>query len=102
MGTSSPAVMSADATFSPVSSDVRVVIQQEGIVLLHVRDGMFYRANQVGARIWEKLITGIRLDEVIDQIAGEFHTPAETVGPDVVEFVNSLLSRGFVRAAERQ
>ncbi len=102
METSSPTVLKMETTFSPLNSDIRVVTQPEGLVLLHVRNGMFYRANHVGTRIWEKLMTGICLNEVVKQIAGEFGVPLTTVAPDVFEFVNSLLTEGFLRLEDHQ
>ena len=86
--------------FLPANAEIRAAIQPEGLVLLHIRKGMFYRANHVGARIWEKLSTGASLDKVIDQIADEFGVPVMGVAPDVFEFVESLVNQGFLQAKE--
>lgn len=101
MVTSSSTEVSAHSTFSPIN-EVRAVIQPEGLVLLHISNGMFYQANQVGARIWAKLTAGIRLDEVTKQIAGEFDVPETTVAADAFEFVNSLLAQGFLKLEARR
>ncbi len=102
METSSATTLKPDATFLPVSSSIRVVTQPEGLVLLQIREGMFYRANHVGARIWQKLTTGSCISETVKQIAGEFGIPAATVAPDVFEFVLSLLDKGFLKPKENR
>ncbi len=87
-------------TLVPDTKNVRVVVQREGLVLLHIRKGWFFRANDVGARIWEKLSAGIPLERIIQEIADEFQAPLETVTPDVRSFVDALLREGFLNPTE--
>lgn len=94
--------MSLKTMFSPADSDLRAVTQAEGVVLLHVRRGMFYRANSVGARIWEKVLAGTCLGDVIDQIGLEFGIPASDITGDVFEFVCALLDQGFLTPKEQR
>ena len=93
--------LSSQATFLPAVAEIRAVIEPQGLVLLHMNKGMFYRANHVGARIWEKVATGTSLGGVIHQIADEFGVPGTTVAPDVFQVVEALLDQGFLLQENR-
>ena len=76
--------------------DVRAVVSPEGLVLLHVRRGVFFRANLVGAGIWEKLIKGVPVPEIAAEITQEFDGSPDVVAKDVDEFIKSLVNQGFL------
>ena len=80
----------------PDAKSVRTVVQKEGLVLLHIRKGMFFRANDVGALIWERLSAGVSLERITQEIADEFQIPPEMVAADVRQFIDSLLREGFL------
>ncbi len=88
------------AVFLPAAAGVRAVVQPEGLVLLHVGNGMFYRANHVGASIWQRLAAGSCVDEVVRQVAQEFDQPAANITPDVIEFIEALVDQGFLHPRE--
>jgi Coenzyme PQQ synthesis protein D (PqqD) len=76
---------------------VRAVVSPEGLVLLSIDKGAFFRSNCIGARIWEKLTAGASVGKTIREIAEEFRVPDDTAGPDVEQFVSSLVEQGFLR-----
>jgi hypothetical protein len=69
-----------------------VITQQvEGqTILLRVDDGGYYAIDEVGAAIWELCDGARRLGDVITALAAEFDAPPETIGADVMEFVQDL------------
>jgi hypothetical protein len=76
--------------------DVKAVVSPEGLVLLHVRRGIFFRANLVGARIWGKLGEGVSVTKIAAELAEEFDAPRDVVAKDVDEFIKSLVDQGFI------
>ena len=78
---------------------VKAVQSREGLVLLHVRKGVFFRANLVGARIWEKLSEGSPITRIVSRVAEEF-APCDVVAKDVDEFIASLVDQGFLEKQE--
>ena len=84
-------------TLLPIDPAIRSIVSPEGVVLLHIQRGYFFRANHVGARIWQRLSCGVPLDTTIDEIATEFSTPREVVADDVLQFVASLIEQGFLQ-----
>jgi hypothetical protein len=95
------AAPNSQATFLLAAAEIRAVIEPQGLVLLHMSKGMFYRANHVGARVWEKLAAGMCLDGIVHQIANEFGVPTTAVAPDVCQFVGALLDQGFLMQENR-
>jgi len=75
---------------------VKAVASPEGLVLLHVRKGVFFRANVVGARIWENLADESPIKRIVSRIAEEFDAPCDVVAKDVDEFIASLVDQGFL------
>jgi hypothetical protein len=83
-----------------VPTDVQACMNDTALVLLHIRKGMVYRADHVGAQLWRSIAEGVDLRGLIAQIA---HT--EGVDPHVVErdaetFVTDLARRELIRPVE--
>ena len=79
---------------------VKAVASAEGLVLLDIPKGIFFRSNHVGARIWSRLLEGVTIDQVVEEIAEEFGIPREIVSRDVHEFLQSLAERNYLQAVE--
>jgi len=58
-----------------------------------------YVLNPVASRIWDLLRAPTTSERIADTIASEFDVSVETATSDVVEFVESLRSRGLVADA---
>jgi hypothetical protein len=76
---------------------VRVTLTEVGAVLHNTDNGATYSTNPVGARIWIHLTNGVTQDELIDQISTEFVVTKAQVCRDVAEFVEQLISSGFLQ-----
>jgi hypothetical protein len=82
------------------AENVKAVTSPEGLVLLHVRKGVFFRANLVGARIWANLSDGCSIARIVSGVAEEFDAPCDVVAKDVHEFIASLVDQGFLEKQE--
>ena len=73
-----------------VSDTVRSTHNQDGAVVLDIRQGAMFNLNPVGSRILELVKSGTTESVVIDQISREFHADRSVVEYDVQEFIASL------------
>lgn len=73
-----------------ISDTVRSTHNQDGAVVLDIRQGEMFNLNPVGSRILELLKSGSPEASVIDQISREFETDRRVVERDVQEFIASL------------
>jgi hypothetical protein len=64
----------------------------------HVMDlESIYVLNPVGSRIWELLRSPTTAVRIADIVAGEFAVSPQAAADDVVEFLDSLSTRGLIR-----
>jgi len=71
----------------------RLTTRSDGRAVLEVAGRAVFELNQVGARIWTKLSSGLSVQEINRQIAAEFGAPKERVESDVAKFVEVLKDR---------
>jgi hypothetical protein len=74
-------------------------------VIVPVRAGAanleaIFTMNAVGSAIWSRIADPVAVDELARAISREFDISEEAAVPDVVEFVDLLLSKGLVVRAE--
>ena len=80
-----------------VKPEVRLVMKDEGAVLLHLGPGRYQSLNRMGALIWKEITAGATEGEVVARLCSRFPaTPRERVESDVREFVAQLESRELV------
>lgn len=76
---------------------VRVNITNDGLVVLDLDKGQIFNANNVAARIWQRLVIENKSQrEVVDEISKEWSISPELVAQDVEGFVASLKQQEFV------
>jgi hypothetical protein len=73
-----------------VSNTVRSTHNQDGAILLDVRQGQMFNVNFVGSRILELLKSGSTESAIVDEIGREFGVPRELAENDVREFLQNL------------
>jgi hypothetical protein len=56
-----------------------------------------YVLNPVGSRIWELLRSPTTADRIAEVVASEFAVSPQRAADDVVEFLDSLGSRGLIQ-----
>jgi len=76
---------------------VRVNITNDGLVVLDLDKGQIFNANNVAARIWQRLVIENKSQqEVVAEISNEWSISPELVAQDVQGFVASLKQQEFV------
>jgi len=73
-----------------LSEQIRSTHDQDGAVLLDIRQGQMFRLNPVGSRILELLKLGYPESRITDEISREFGANRETVKSDLREFLTHL------------
>ena len=73
-----------------VSNTVRSTHNQDGAIVLDVRQGQMFNVNFVGSRILELLKSGSTESAIVDEIGREFGVRRELAESDVREFLQSL------------
>lgn len=83
------------------SNTVRDTANQDGAVLLDIRQGLCFSINPVGSKIWQMIKQQHSLNEVVDTLAQEFSVPKERIHEDVVEFTSMLTANGLLVARDK-
>ena len=73
-----------------VSDTVRSTHNQDGAIVLDLRQGQMINLNFVGARILELLKNGSAEPAIVDEISREFGVSQDLAENDVREFLQSL------------
>lgn len=69
----------------------------EGGTVTLIQSGMMHQLNLIGGMIW-KLCDGSRdLEEVVDELSGEFDVERSELYSDAEEFVDELVDRGWLQ-----
>ena len=85
----------SDATIVVAARDVMAADFSPEVVLLNLRDGVYYGVEDVGARVWTLLQTPIAVRAILDTIAAEFDVEPARCERDVRAFVEQLVARGL-------
>jgi hypothetical protein len=83
-----------------VSDTMRSTHNQDGAIVLDVRQGHMFNLNFVGSRILELLKSGSTKSEILDEIGREFGVGRELVENDVQEFLQNLKKCQLVEERE--
>ena len=89
----------------PYSLDALVVAAPEqlsttlgdDVVILGLRDTVYYGLSDTGTRIWQLLQTRRRVDEIATSIVGEYDVTIEQAIADLQALLADLEARGLVR-----
>ncbi len=73
-----------------LSEQIRSTHDQDGAVLLDIRQGQMFRLNLVGSRMFELVKLGYPESRIADEISHEFGEAREIVQADLREFLNHL------------
>jgi hypothetical protein len=83
-----------------VSDTVRSTHNQDGAILLDVRQGQMFNLNFVGSRIFELLSNGAAQSAIVDEISRIFDVSRDLAENDVEEFLESLKKYHLVEEYE--
>ncbi len=72
------------------SDSVRLVQNQDGAVLLDIRQGLCLSMTSVGVQIWELLKLKASVGHIVETLVAEFHVPRQQIHDDVIAFIGDL------------
>ena len=70
--------------------------QADATVLLDAERGLYYTLNEVAGRIWELLVAGEPVIEILRCLGDEFEVPAETLEADTAALLERLLDARLI------
>ena len=73
-----------------VSNTVRSTHNQDGAIVLDVRQGQMFNVNFVGSRILERLKNGFTESAIVDEVSREFDISRDLAENDVRDFLQAL------------
>jgi hypothetical protein len=74
--------------------------QEEGAVLLHLDDGLYFGLNPVGALIWEVLVREGEVGAALRVMTARFPTvEPERIERDLLNLAGELVANGLLRHA---
>ena len=83
-----------------VSATVRSTHNQDGAIVLNVRQGQMFNLNFVGSRILELLKSGYTESGIVDEIRREFGVSQDLAENDVRKFLQALKKNHLVEEHE--
>jgi hypothetical protein len=82
-----------------VADDVLASAFEDEMVLLNLKDGVYYGLDGVGTRIWSLMARPVTVGAIRDAIVAEFEVEPARCEADLRALLASLLDRGLVVAA---
>jgi hypothetical protein len=82
-----------------LQADPEVLATQFGdeVVLLNLRDGVYYGLEDVGAHIWTMLRQPVTIQNLCESIVSEFDVAADRCERDVRAIVSELAANGLIQ-----
>jgi sulfur transfer complex TusBCD TusB component (DsrH family) len=71
------------------------------LVILNLRDGVYYGLEDVGARLWSLLQRPITVAAIRDALVAEYDVEPARCGRDVRALLQDLAARGLIEVRER-
>jgi hypothetical protein len=84
-------VASQNQVSADLSSD-----QSGDVVILGLKDGMYFELNEVGARIWHLVQQPRSIQSVLDTLLDEYDVSLAQCEADVLSLAEAMLTRGLV------
>jgi hypothetical protein len=66
------------------------------VVLVDVRQGVYFSLNEVGSIVWQALESGASLDQVVSGVITAFAVDEATARADVIKLTDELVAAGLL------
>ena len=66
------------------------------IVILGLKDGVYYELNETSARIWSLVQHPCSLRGIVDTLVAEFDVEVERCEADVLALIQEMVTRGLI------
>jgi len=73
---------------------------EQELVILNLRDGVYYGLEDVGARIWSLLQRPVTVAAVRDTLVAEYDVEPARCGRDLRALLQALAARGLIEVRE--
>ena len=83
------------SVFVAVQDQVSTNLEDEAVIL-HLKKGVYYGLNPVGARVWSFLQEPHSVVEIRDMILQEYEVAPQRCEQDLLELLKELLSNGLI------
>ena len=90
----------SDSAVIVAASDVLVSDCGDELVLLNLRDGIYYGLDQVGVRIWSLVKQPVTLTAIRDALVSEYDVDSARCERDLKLIVTELAAKGLVEIRE--
>jgi hypothetical protein len=78
------------------SPETRAYQHAEGLVLLHLANGVIFTSNRTGAAIWKELQDRQTLPVIARRLAVDYGISEQVAATDAVSFCTQLKQQGFL------
>lgn len=75
---------------------------EDEVVILSLKDGVYYGLNPVGARVWNLLQEPRSVKEIGDILLAEFEVEPKRCEEDLMRLLQELASRGLIKLSDGQ
>lgn len=69
---------------------------EDEVVILGLKDGVYYGLNPVGSFIWKLIQNPVSVKEIKEAILAEYEVDEETCENDLQELLGDLLDKGLI------
>ena len=66
------------------------------VVILHLKDGVYYQLDRVGARIWALIQAPTTVQAALDTLLAEYEVPAAKCEADLIALLERLASANLI------
>jgi len=66
------------------------------VVILHLKDGIYYELNETGARIWELIQQPCSLGTVLDALVADYEVDQQQCEADLLALIEDMVGRGLI------
>jgi hypothetical protein len=73
---------------------------EDEVAIVHVKEGVYYGLDPVGARIWELIRTPQRVRSIRDALLAEYQVEAERCESDLLQLLQDLRAAGLVAVSD--
>lgn len=95
------AAISLDSVVVTSKDQVSCSVDDE-VAIVHVRVGIYYGLDPVGARIWELIATPRRVRTVRDTLVAEYQVDARRCEDDLLALLQTMAEAGLVEVSDAE
>ena len=78
------------------AADVLASAFGDDVVVLNLRDGVYYTLDEVAARVWTLIASPASVSSIRDAIVSEYEVEPERCDRDIRTLIRTLASHGLV------